>query len=429
MRILFQNIDTLVPAGDSVTVKCVDVGIEGETIAFVGKAPDDFAPEKTISGENRFLIPGFINAHTHAYMTIFRNCADDLPFQTWLFGKVMPMEDKLEQGDSYWGTALAACEMIRSGTTCFNDMYIYSMENARAAKESGLRAVLSRGLSGDSRTDPKVLQRFEWAREEMEAYKSEKKLTFRLGPHAPYTCSLEFSRFVAEKAAEWGLGIHTHLGESRTEIQTIREQYDCTPFEYAEKAGFLDLPTVAAHCIYMTESDMRLAAAHNMSVATNPVSNLKLANGIAPVSEMLAAGVNVALGTDGTASNNTLNMVRELSFLCLLHKGKNENAEAVTAKEGLYIATAGGAKALGLDSVTGSIEPGKQADLSVLRTDAVHWTPKADLIAALAYCAQGSDVETVLVGGEVLMENRELRTLDEERIRFETQRIQNRICG
>lgn len=431
MKILLRNIRALLPEGGGFAIRECCVGVEGGRIAFAGGQPLDFAPDRVIGGAGRLVIPGLVNAHTHAYMTVFRNRADDLPFNDWLFGNILPMEDRLRPGDSYWGALLAACELLRGGATCYNDMYIHAEENARAAVESGMRAVLSRGLVGESRDDPGGIEHLRQAREEIAAFAGagEGRVAFRLAPHAPYTCAPDYQALVAETARELGVGIHTHLGESRAEIAGLLEKYNATPFELFERSGLLDLPAVAAHCVYMTENDIALASRVGLNVATNPVSNLKLANGFAPVPKLLAAGVNVALGTDGAASNNALNMIRELNFLCLLHKGKCEDAGAVTAAQGLRIATLNGAKALGLGDVTGSIEPGKKADLAILNIGQSHWYPHSNLLAALCYGAQGSEVETVMVDGEILLENGRFTKLDEERIRYEVQRISDRVCN
>ena len=433
MKILLKSINAAIPKGafGLPAVRQCDIGIEGGRIAFVGEAPADFTPDRTINGADRLAIPGLVNAHTHAYMTLLRHRADDLPFTQWLFGNILPMEDRLQPGDCYWGTMLAACEMLRGGTTCYNDMYISIEENARACIDSGMRGVLSRGLIGESRDDPAGLSRLEDATAEIREFRGADggRLTFTLAPHAPYTCAPDYIRLVTERARALGVGIHTHLGESRGEIATVAEKYGKTPFEYMEGAGLFELPTVAAHCVYMTDADIAIAARYGMSVATNPVSNLKLANGAAPVKKLLAAGVNMALGTDGAASNNSLNMLRELGYLCLLHKGINEDAECVPAARGLHIATMGGARALGLGGEIGSIEAGKKADLAILNLNHSHFSPRSNLLAALCYGAQGSEVDTVLADGEILLENGALTRLDEERIRWEAQRISDRVCG
>ena len=432
MRILLKNIYAAAPGMEGLPeVRQCDVGVDGDKIAFVGQAPADFVPERTIDGADRLVIPGLVNAHTHAYMTLLRHRADDLPFGTWLFGHILPMEDRLQPGDCYWGTMLAACEMLRSGTTCYNDMYISTEENVRACVDAGMRGVLSRGLVGESGEDTGGISRLNDAAAEIREFRGAGKgrLTFLLAPHAPYTCAPGYVRLVIERARALGVGIHTHLGESRGEIETLAERYGKTPFAYMEDLGLFELPAVAAHCVYMTEEDIAILARRGVSVATNPVSNLKLANGVAPVKALLAAGVNVALGTDGAASNNSLNMLRELGMLCLVHKGWNEDAECVPAARGLQIATMGGALALGLGDTVGSIEPGKKADLTILNLNYSHFTPRSNMLAALCYGAQGNEAETVLVDGEILLDGGAFTRLDEERIRWEAQRIAERVCG
>ena len=433
MKILLKNIYAALPAGEQgfPHVGQCDIGIDSSRIAFAGEAPADFIPDKIIDGTDKLVIPGLVNAHTHAAMTLLRHRADDLPFSDWLFGHIFPMEDRLQPGDCYWGTMLAICEMLRSGTTCYNDMYFFTEDSVRACAESGMRAVFSQGLLGDSRTDPAGLSRLESAVSDVRKYNNTQdgRLTFMLAPHAPYTCAPDYIELIIAQAKELGVGLHTHLGESRGELATIAEKYGKTPFEYMEDLGLFELPTIAAHCIYMTDSDIEIAARHGMSAATNPVSNLKLSNGIAPVKKLLAAGVNVALGTDGAASNNSLNMIRELGYLCLLHKGKEEDAECVPAAQGLHIATMGGAKALGLADEIGSIEAGKKADLAILSLNHSHFTPRSNLLAALCYGAQGNEVETVFVDGEILLESSNLTKIDEERVRWEAQKIAERVCS
>jgi len=438
MRILLKSIYAVLPKGeDSLAVRRCDVGVEGDRILFAGEAPADFAPDKTIQGEDKLVVPGLVNAHTHAAMTLLRGRADDLPFMTWLFDHIIPMEDRLQKGDGdrlgdcYWGTMLAACEMLRSGTTCFNDMYFFIEDIACACMESGMRAVLSQGLLGNSRSDPGGLSRLNEAVADIKKYRGagEGRLGFMLAPHAPYTCAPGYVALVAETARELGVRIHTHLGESRKEIEDLHAKYGQTPFEYMEAAGLFELPTVAAHCVYMTDADIEIARRYGISVATNPVSNLKLANGVAPLKRLQEAGVNIALGTDGAASNNSQNMIRELGTLCLVHKGINEDPECVPAAQGLHIATMGGARALGLADEIGSIEPGKKADLAILNLRHSHWTPRSNLLAALCYGAQGNEVETVLVNGEILLENGALTRMDEERIQWEAQRVSERLGG
>ncbi len=422
MKILIRDILAILPDGEKVT----SVLVEDGTIASVGDTPPGFKADKTIPGSGKLLIPGLINAHTHVYMTIFRNCADDLKFNDWLFGRILPLEDKLTPEDCYWGTLLGFMEMLSSGTTAFNDMYIFTDTAAWAAAETGMRAVLSRGLSGGADDRAGGEKRIRDAAAEIEKWKGHENITFMLAPHAPYTCDDGYQREVAAEADRLGVPIHTHISESLSEMETIREKYGCTPPELYDRTGLLTDKTVAAHCVYLTDSDIELMAKRGASVATNPVSNLKLANGVAPVPKMLEAGVNVSLGTDGAASNNTLNMVRELGLLAILHKGATGDPEAVGARRALEIATKNGAKALGLGSV-GEIKPGMKADLAILDLDRTNLQPLNNPVAALAYSANGSEVETVMVGGKILMENRQYTTIDRDKVLYEVNRICERI--
>ena len=422
MKILIKGILAVTPGG----AETCSVYISDGLIASTSSAPEGFAADKTIHGAGKMLIPGLVNAHTHAAMTIFRNCADDLLFNDWLFGKIMPLEDKLTADDCYWGTLLAVMEMLRSGTTSFIDMYYFMDALARAIEESGIRAILSRGLQGSSEDPAGGDERLREALEAIENWKGRDNLGFMLAPHAPYTCDEGYQRTVAEEAKRRGIPINTHLAESLAEIDTIREQYGCTPIELADWAGLLTDTTVAAHCVHLTDSDVSLLAERGVHVATNPVSNLKLANGVAPVLKMLKAGIKVTLGTDSAASNNALNMFRDLSTLTLIHKGINHDAQAITAREGFKIATKNGAQAMGYNNL-GEIKPGNIADLAILDLDCPNMQPINDPVAALSYSANGSEVETVIVGGRVLMENREFLTIDRERVFFEIGKVCERI--
>jgi len=404
-----------------------DIYIAGDTIVSIGSVPEGFLAERVINGERKLAIPGFVNSHTHAYMTLFRNRADDLDFSDWLFGNIMPLEDRLLKEDTYWGALLSCMEMIRTGTTTFLDMYMFTDATAQAVLDSGMRAVLSRGLSGGEDDIEGGKRRIAEATAEIEAWKGHDNISFMIAPHAPYSCDPNYMREAAELAAKLDLGIHTHISESRSEVEQIKEKYGCTPPELMDRAGLLTGRTVAAHCVYLTDSDMALLAERGVSVATNPVSNLKLGNGIAKVPEMIEAGINVCLGTDGAASNNALNMFRDLSFLTLVHKGRLENAVSVSAAEGLKIATVNGAKALGLGGVTGEIREGYKADITILDLNKPSLTPGNNLISALSYSANGSEVDTVIVGGKILYDAGEYTTIDTEKVMWNVQKIVERL--
>ena len=308
---------------------------------------------------------------------------------------------------------ISIIEMMKSGTTCFNDMQMNIHQTTRAVKESGMRAVISRGLIG-SGNDEAGQMRLRQAYEERDAAADCERLSFMLAPHAPYTCDEGFMRIVSEEAKKNHMGIHVHLSESESEIEQIKEKYGCSPIEMADRNGLFDVPAIAAHCVQITKSDMEILKAKNVSVVTNPASNMKLGNGFAPVPEMLDMGINVCIGTDGAASNNSLNLFHEMSLLALIHKGVKRTPQCISAKENIRIATINGAKALGLEKEIGSLEVGKKADIAILNLNSPSLTPRNNLIAGLSYSANGSEVETVIIDGKITMENRKILTMDED---------------
>ena len=423
MGIVIRDVLAILPGENGPEAGRHTIYIDGDLIAGIDREPETFSGDEVIDGKNRLVIPGLINAHTHTYMSMMRNCADDLSFMDWLFKRVDPIEAQLTGEDAYWGSLLSQIEMIRSGTTTFNDMQMHIHQTTKAVRESGMRAVICRGLVGDScdRNDQRLAQ----ALEEMEDGKDCSRLTFLLGPHAPYTCGPDYLRMVADVAKEKGLGIHIHLSESKTELENMRRDHGCTPIEYALKSGVFEVPVVAAHCVQLEGEDISILARHGVSVVTNPASNMKLGNGFAPVAELLEAGVNVCLGTDGAASNNAQNMFREMSHLALIHKGTHQTPQCVGAPEVFRAATGAGAKALHLN--TGSIEVGKKADLAILRLDCAGMMPNNNLLAALSYSADGSETDTVIIDGKIVMQGRELKTIDEEKVYYEIRRMCSRL--
>lgn len=412
MGIVLKDILAILPEGKKDVIQKTSIYVEGNRIVSIGTEPAGFQTDKVIDGKDRLVIPGLINCHTHSYMSFMRNVADDLSFMDWLFGTIDPIEQQMTDEDTYWGAMLAIIEMMRSGTTCFNDMQMNIHQTTRAVKESGMRAMICRGLVG-SGNDEAGQMRLAQAYEERDAAKDCDRLTFMLGPHAPYTCDDGFMRVVSEEAKREHMGIHVHLSESVSEIEQIREKYGISPIEMAEKNGLFDVPAIAAHCVQIDEKDMDILKNKNVSVVTNPASNMKLGNGFAPVAKMLEKGINVCLGTDGAASNNCLNMFHELSLLTLIHKGVNKTPQCISAAEGFRIATINGAKALGLEKEIGSIEVGKKADLAILDLNTPSLTPRNNLLAALSYSANGSEVDTVIIDGKITMENKKLLTIDE----------------
>ncbi|MCR5627875.1 MAG: amidohydrolase [Lachnospiraceae bacterium] len=425
MGIILKDILAVIPYGDDDKVEKHTIYIDGKYIAGIDKEPEGFKADKVIDGTDRLVIPGLINAHTHTYMTTMRNVADDLSFMDWLFKTIDPIEQQLTDEDAYYGSLLGQMEMIKSGTTTFNDQQMHIHQTTKAVKDSGMRAVISRGLVGDKYDKEDV--RLKQALEEMGDGADCDRLTFLLGPHAPYSCGPEYLKMIADVARENGYGIHMHIAESQTETDNMKKDHNCTPTEYVRDAGIFDSPTIAAHCIRVSDSDMDIMKQNNVSVVTNPASNMKLGNGFAPVPEMVAKGINVCLGTDGAASNNSQNMFSEMRLLGLIHKGTHDTPQCISAKQTFRMATLNGAKALGLEKEIGSIEVGKKADLAILRLDVPSMMPNNNLIASLVYSANGSETDTVIIDGNVVMENRIINTLDEAKIYSKIKEIINRL--
>lgn len=413
MGILLKDILAVLPEGEKDIIRKADLYVEGNRIVSIDEEPEGFQAEKIIEGKDRLAIPGLINCHTHSYMSFMRNVADDLSFMDWLFGTIDPIEQKMTDEDTYWGACLAIIEMMKSGTTCFNDMQMNIHQTTRAVKESGMRAVICRGLVG-SGDDEGGQMRLRQAFEERDAARDCDRLSFMLGPHAPYTCDEGYMRIVSEEAKKNHMRIHVHLSESESEIQQIKEKYGYSPIEMAERNGLFEVPAIAAHCVQITESDMEILKAKGVSVVTNPASNMKLGNGFAPVPEMLEKGINVCIGTDGAASNNSLNLFHEMSLLALIHKGVKKTPQCISAAQNFRIATINGAKALGLSEEIGSLEVGKKADIAILNLNTPSLTPRNNLLAGLSYSANGSEVETLIIDGKITMENRRVLTMDEE---------------
>lgn len=421
MRILIKNTDVLTMTEKNQILSNVNVSIESGMITHIGEIPEDFTPEKIIDGREKLVMPGLVNSHTHIAMSLFRNYADDLPFWPWLTEKIWPLEEKLIAEDVYWGSMLSAIEMIQSGITSFADMYFFMDETAKAVSESGLRASLVRGLAGNG---PEEYSKIEEALDFYKQWhgKDNGRITVDAGPHAPYTCSPEYLKKVIEMAGDHNMRIHIHLSESKKEVEDSYEKYSKSPIAHVNDLGLFELPTMAAHCVYLSDEDIDIMAKKGVHVLNNPGSNLKLGNGFAPIDKLLKAGVNVALGTDGPSSNNNQNMFEEISLAGLINKGINNDSTSVPAMTALKMATINGAKALGLDDSIGTVDVGKKADIILIDMKKSHFYPKHNIASSLVYSAQASDVDTVIVDGKVLMENREIKTIDVEKVMYNTEK-------
>ena len=388
---------------------------------------EEISGARVIDGKGKFATPGFVNAHTHASMTLLRSYSDDKALMDWLQKDIWPVEAKMKRRDIYWGAALAAIEMIRGGTTAFADMYGPCMEEvAKVVDESGLRGSLCRGLISFADGDKKLA-------ENVELYKNyhgaaDGRITIMLGPHAIYTCPPDYLKKVAAEAQKLGAEIHIHMNETKTEIEECIKNYGKRPFEVVADTGLFDTGTLAAHCVWLSDSEIEIIKSKKIRVAHNPGSNMKLASGICPTTKLLDAGITVALGTDGASSNNNLDMLEEVRLAALLAKVDTLNPLAVPAAQALQMATENGAAALGLKNV-GRLEAGYKADIVLWDMSGVEWYPPQNPLSLLVYSANSASADTVIVDGKILMENRELKTLDEEKICAEFMQSVARLTG
>jgi 5-methylthioadenosine/S-adenosylhomocysteine deaminase len=432
MKTLILNIDLVTMDADNRRYENGAILYNGDTIeyagAFSGLADSvkvDLNNVKVIDGKGMLALPGFINAHTHIVMTAFRGFADNMPLWEWLSEKIWPMEDKLTSEDAYWLSLLGAAEMISAGITTFSDMYMFTSDIARAASDSGMRAVISRGLT---EPDDQVQQRLNDI-EELSKWQNgaEGRITMMIGPHAVYTCTPEFLTSCRQLAEKYGTGIHIHLAETEKEVKDCINEYGNTPVEHLYKLGFFDLPVTAAHCVHVTENDMDLMAKYHVKAVHCPSSNMKLASGFAPVDQMLNRGISVSLGTDGAASNNNLSIMKEMSLAALIAKGYTGNPKALPAHTAVEMATKKGAEAVMLSEKIGSLEAGKKADIQLINTNSPHFYPGEDPLVHLVYSGYSSDVDTVIIDGKIVLQGRELTTIDLTRVYQEVERIVKRI--
>jgi 5-methylthioadenosine/S-adenosylhomocysteine deaminase len=401
---------TILPMNDKNFIENGAIAIKNGKIVFVGKASlaTSIKTEKWINAKGKVAMPGLINCHTHASMTLFRGIAEDKPLDAWLKETIWPLEAKLRAEDVYVGALLGCLEMIKGGITCFADMYFHEEKVAKAVKQSGMRAALAHGIieAGNKELGRKMFN------ESIDFVKkfhgqANGRITALLGPHAAYSCSRDLLREVREKASELGVGVHIHLAESKTMLEDFSE------VEFLDEIGFFKGHVLAAHCINLSKNDMHTLSKRGVNVVHVPVANMKLGLGAAKIKDLISLGVNVCLGTDGPASNNTLDMFETMKLAALLQKLTYMDPTVSSAYAVLKMATLNGAKALGLADKIGSLEIGKRADLILIDFSKPHLKPLHDVFSSIVYSAHGSDVDTVIVDGKIIMENRCVKTLDE----------------
>ena len=394
------------------------VALKGEDIVAVGPAADlnaHFQAAQTLNYPRGLILPGLINAHTHAAMALFRGLADDLPLEEWLNAHIFPAERHLNRDFVYWGTKLAVAEMLLSGTTTFCDMYLFADAVAQAAADTGIRAVVGEVLydfPSPNYGPPAAGLKF--SEDLCRAWQGHPRVRVAIQPHAVYTCSPDLLQQCGALADKYNTRLVIHLSETQKEVADCQVRYGATPVAHLERLGLLTHRLVADHGVVLSEADLEMLAASGAGVAHCPESNMKLASGVAPVRDMLARGVPVGLGTDGCASNNNLDLLQEMDTAAKLQKVRYLDPTVLPAPAALEMATRGSARLLGLEKEVGALAPGMKADLVVLNLDQPHLTPLYDPFSHLVYAARGADVQTVLVHGRVVVQDRRLLTFDLE---------------
>lgn len=423
MKTLFKDVTLLPEYGYG--AKKLFVTVTDRKITEIADKLPDTAGAEVVDCKGNLMIPAFYNAHCHAAMTLFRGYGEDLPLQRWLEERIFPAEDRLTYQSVYTASKLAIAEMLRNGIVSFSDMYMFEDAVAEAVLETGIKANLSRSFvsfdpSADIRKDTRFDEFLSLAKNYHRA--DGDRILVDMSLHAEYTNTPYACRTVGEYAKEHGFGMQIHLSETEKEHLECIGRHGKTPSRFFADLGVFDVPTTAAHCVWVSDEDIAILAEKGVSVAHNPVSNLKLGSGVMPLSKMQKAGVNIALGTDGVASNNRLDILREMQTAAILHKGIARDPAVTHAAEMLSLATRNGALAQGR-SDCGKIEVGYRADLVLIDRDAIHNMPSFDDYAMLTYSTDSADILLTVADGRILYRNGEYTSIDEERLRFEAREV------
>jgi len=394
------------------------VAISDSTISYIGKGKKDaIKAKKDLDTQGGLILPGLINSHTHAAMSLFRGLADDLPLMEWLHNYIFPVERKMGADFVRVGTLLACAEMILSGTTTFCDMYLFEEEVAKAAKETGMRSVVGEVIYDFPSPNYGTLEKgFIYTEALIERWEKDPLINIAVEPHSLFTCGEELLRKANDLALKKGVPLILHLAETKEEVHEIEKRFRKRPVQHLKDLGLLGSHLIVDHCVHINKPEIELLAENNVCIVHNPESNMKLASGIAPVPDMIAKGITVGLGTDGCASNNNLDLFGEMDMAAKLHKVNNLNPTVMNAQTLVEMATIEGAKVLGLEKITGSLEVGKRADLIVIDTNKPHLVPMYNPYSHLVYAASGNDVIHSIIDGNIVMEDRRLLTLDVEDI-------------
>ena len=421
---LIQNCDVLIFNGDKPEVVFnQDITIEKSLIKEISTSGSLKLSQETeiVDAKGLLAIPGLINTHAHVPMVLLRNLAEDVTIESWFNDYIWPMESNLTEEDVYWGALLGMAEMIENGITSVADHYFYMDEVAKAIQETGMRANLAWavfGHEGETKLDETLEFVDRWQGG------ADGRITTWLGPHSPYTCSPDFLKLTAQKALKNNIGIHIHVSETQAQVDLSLKEFGKTPVQVCRDASVMDVPTIFAHCRAPQEGDYDLMAAAGTGVPQAPKTYLKHGETIAPIDKYLEKGIPIGLATDGAVSNNTMDIIEQMGLLGMLAKLRTGDPTYLPVEQLVNIAFRSSAKVIHLDDQIGKLKVGMKADIALLRQDGLHMTPRTNVLAALAYNARGSDVDTVLCNGKVLMKNRKLLTVDKERIRSE---VQNRL--
>lgn len=418
MSFYLQNA-RIVKTDTPTTLENAVIVVRDDRIAYAGDsscAPNVPSGAEIIDMGGRIVMPAMVNAHTHSAMTLFRGAADDLPLHRWLNERIWPMEARLDEEAVYWGSMLAIAEMIAGGVAAFNDMYFLTEQTVRAVEQTHLRATLPLAMTCDSQDPDVIAAKLRPAVALFEKYHgcANGRIRVTIAPHAEYTCSPGFLKACGEEAKRLGASIHIHISETIQEHEDCKARHGKTPVALLKSLGVLDVPVLAAHCVFVEPEDMRIMAEHGVTVLHCPGSNLKLGSGIAPIPQLMKAGVNVALGTDSAASNNNLSMIEEMQLAALLHKGVARDAVLINAAQAFTMATKSGAKALHTGG--GEVAAGQKADLTAIDIHRPHMTPVHNALGNVVYSAQSGDVWMTMVDGKILFKAGNYYTLDLERV-------------
>ena len=425
MRTLVTNAYVLDMVGEVPNIEKKDILIENNIIKKIEKDIDkDIEVDERINAKNMLVMPGLINTHTHLAMSIFRGYKTDKKLMDWLENAIFPVEDKLKPEDIYWNSYLSCLEMIKSGTTTCNDMYLGMNKTVEAINDTGLRAVVAWCIKDDS-----IKDKVEQTREYAKRYNTDEngKIRIYVSADAPHTCNPDTIKLCVDLAKELNTGLHIHLAETIDEETKIKSRYDKRSTEYLNDLDVFDVPVVLAHGIYVSDSDIEILKKIKGGISHNPISNCKLSSGICDVVKLRKNGINIGLGTDGIGSTTTMDMFEEMKTAAYLQKVNTMEPSSISAYDILKMATIEGAKVLGMENEIGSLEPGKKADMIFIKTDKLHMCPANDVCANLVYSSNGADVESVMIDGKVIMQNRKMLNLDEKQVMRQVKKIAKRL--